>query len=667
MEPTEQVRAMEGAAAVPNGGASIGERQTEVEVKTEASSAGSAGMSVEAPGLGSSSAPSLAPLAFPTEALIPAINYDAVPSLRGILIRGGNLLAGGGGKGAAIVVKGLWAMLDSHHSTASLTSDFELQLTEPTTIDNNPRLDTEVSGKYKGWFKLKRTSGSGADKVEERNLVLSFEEATNEAEGTYEITGEGSNKFGNYYLKGKVSPDQQVIMYRQYVVKIGESPLVSPKASKKKSGSAIKPTGLKTAVTPREGSGRERKKSSVLADAYIAPEPKAKGEAQSNRAQRQPAALLKCGDLLKELMRLPPGFFFLEPVDPIQLNIPEYLNVITTPMDFGTVRRKLEGQEYVAASNFAADVRLIFRNAITFNQLKDNPVHIAARELSTKFEEKFAQLHANMNSHSAVSAADIAAFNAKGNKGGQKSKSRGGGSRKSIGGGQRQQQFAYGGPQALPPDGSMLQMQEMHRKMMEMQSEIVQLRTSVSQDTVRNNLTQQQLAAQNPLTYQEKKTLIENIHKLEPDHMETVVQIIQNAAPASANGNDEEIEIPLDELDTSTLRKLQGFVGSIHAKDKKKRPAAAVSQSKPVAKKAKGDEFGDYDNGAPFQQFAPAPAPVDVMTSYALPPAAPENKASGMVGDTEYENILAGSSDQMGAFGDLPIMNADAWTKGSSA
>jgi Bromodomain extra-terminal - transcription regulation len=62
------------------------------------------------------------------------------------------------------------------------------------------------------------------------------------------------------------------------------------------------------------------------------------------------------------------------------------------------------------------------------------------------------------------------------------------------------------------------------------------------------------------LTFEEKKTLISSIHALQAEHMERVVEIIQASLPANTSGNDDELEIPLDELDTLTLRKLQKFV-----------------------------------------------------------------------------------------------------------
>ena len=42
--------------------------------------------------------------------------------------------------------------------------------------------------------------------------------------------------------------------------------------------------------------------------------------------------------------------------------------------------------------------------------------------------------------------------------------------------------------------------------------------------------------------------------------MQQVVDIIKDAIPPEKRGEGDEIEIPLDELDTFTLRKLQSFV-----------------------------------------------------------------------------------------------------------
>ena len=72
-------------------------------------------------------------------------------------------------------------------------------------------------------------------------------------------------------------------------------------------------------------------------------------------------------------------------------------------------------------------------------------------------------------------------------------------------------------------------------------------------------------AAHNPLTLAEKKSLIVQINKLPPDKMEQVLLIINSVLPAKdqesvQQSNSNDIEIPLEILDTFTLRKLQQFV-----------------------------------------------------------------------------------------------------------
>ena len=48
-------------------------------------------------------------------------------------------------------------------------------------------------------------------------------------------------------------------------------------------------------------------------------------------------------------------------------------------MDFRTIKTNLDSGMYASADAFANHMRLVFQNAMTYNQLKDNPVHIAAR------------------------------------------------------------------------------------------------------------------------------------------------------------------------------------------------------------------------------------------------------------------------------------------------
>ncbi|XP_022965622.1 transcription factor GTE10-like isoform X1 [Cucurbita maxima] len=101
------------------------------------------------------------------------------------------------------------------------------------------------------------------------------------------------------------------------------------------------------------------------------------------------ALLLKqCEQLLPRLMSHPFGWVFNTPVDVVKLNIPDYFTVIKHPMDLGTVKSKITAGEYAHPLDFAADVRLTFSNAMTYNP-PGNDVHIMAKTLSKYFEVRW--------------------------------------------------------------------------------------------------------------------------------------------------------------------------------------------------------------------------------------------------------------------------------------
>ena len=106
--------------------------------------------------------------------------------------------------------------------------------------------------------------------------------------------------------------------------------------------------------------------------------------------------LVACGDVLKYLMRTKQAAWFLEPVDPEGMGIDHYPTIVAAPMDFGTVKAKLAAGAYGAAAAFAADVRLVLRNAMTFNVEATEPVHAAAAWLYDKFEERYADALADV-------------------------------------------------------------------------------------------------------------------------------------------------------------------------------------------------------------------------------------------------------------------------------
>ena len=51
---------------------------------------------------------------------------------------------------------------------------------------------------------------------------------------------------------------------------------------------------------------------------------------------------------------------FREPVKWKELGLVDYVEVIKTPMDLGTIKKKLDAKEYLKKENCASDIRLVW-------------------------------------------------------------------------------------------------------------------------------------------------------------------------------------------------------------------------------------------------------------------------------------------------------------------
>lgn len=88
----------------------------------------------------------------------------------------------------------------------------------------------------------------------------------------------------------------------------------------------------------------------------------------------------KCLPLVKKLINHDSGWVFKDAVDPVELGIPEYFDIVEHPMDLTLVANKLEDGAYKDVSSFERDTKLVFENAILFNGM-DSDVGGMAKEL----------------------------------------------------------------------------------------------------------------------------------------------------------------------------------------------------------------------------------------------------------------------------------------------
>ena len=85
------------------------------------------------------------------------------------------------------------------------------------------------------------------------------------------------------------------------------------------------------------------------------------------------------------------AWVFKDPVDPIELGLPDYFEVIKTPMDLNLIKKHLEVHQYDNFDDVCRDVRLVFENAILYNG-EDSDVGDMALKMLDFFKEGYNQL-----------------------------------------------------------------------------------------------------------------------------------------------------------------------------------------------------------------------------------------------------------------------------------
>ena len=96
-------------------------------------------------------------------------------------------------------------------------------------------------------------------------------------------------------------------------------------------------------------------------------------------------------NIIKTLLRRADSVDFRGPVDWRGLGLEDYPQVIAKPMDLGTVKQKIEGQQYNSVEECADDIRLIWDNCKRYNPHRSDFYNLADR-LSKRFEELFSKV-----------------------------------------------------------------------------------------------------------------------------------------------------------------------------------------------------------------------------------------------------------------------------------
>jgi Bromodomain len=106
---------------------------------------------------------------------------------------------------------------------------------------------------------------------------------------------------------------------------------------------------------------------------------------------RQEEPLKRMAKIVQALINHPDSGPFRDPVDWRGLELFDYPEVVKRMIDLGTIARKLERNQYVTAWECALDVRLVWKNCMSYNA-EGSDFWLLAKSLARKFEDRFRRL-----------------------------------------------------------------------------------------------------------------------------------------------------------------------------------------------------------------------------------------------------------------------------------
>lgn len=108
-------------------------------------------------------------------------------------------------------------------------------------------------------------------------------------------------------------------------------------------------------------------------------------------AHGQEEPIKRVDKIVTSILARPDAAPFAEPVDWRGLELYDYPQVITKMMDLGTIKRRLERGQYNTAHQVAEDVRLVWRNCMTYNS-EGSDFWLLAKAYSRRWEDRYRKI-----------------------------------------------------------------------------------------------------------------------------------------------------------------------------------------------------------------------------------------------------------------------------------
>lgn len=274
----------------------------------------------------------------------------------------------------------------------------------------------------------------------------------------------------------------------------------------------------KQASTPR-GSlfGKDKDKEKLSSNSKKRLQDSSRREAAASKRMQE--LMRQLGTILRQLTQHKWAGPFMDPVDVEGLGLKDYFQVIEKPMDFTTIKNKMEAKDGTGYNNvreICADVRLIFKNAMKYNDDRDD-VHIMAKTLLAKFEEKWLQLLPKVDEEEKRQKEEEA-----------------------------EAQFEM----QLAQEGNHAKMaRDICNEIDELDNYLEELKAMVLQNCRR-------------MSYEEKRSLSDALTQLAPDDLHKALLIITEDNP-NFQATAEEVDVDIDAQSQSTLWRLKFFVKEV--------------------------------------------------------------------------------------------------------
>ncbi|XP_041957296.1 bromodomain-containing protein 3b isoform X7 [Alosa sapidissima] len=326
--------------------------------------------------------------------------------------------------------------------------------------------------------------------------------------------------------------------------------------------------------------------------------------------------LKHCDGILREMLSKKHAAYawpFYKPVDAEALELHDYHDIIKQPMDLSSVKKRMDGREYVDAQSFAADIRLMFSNCYKYNP-PDHEVVAMARKLQDVFEMRFAKMPdepaeptspsglasgAGLVSKSTVSSESSADSSSSDSDSEEERATRLAELQEQLKAVHEQLAALSQGPVSKPKKKKEKKDKDKKKKEKNKLKEDDKKPKAASQpakpspqkktatarkpNSTSSGSRQPKKGGKGgaanyesdeeeslPMTYDEKRQLSLDINRLPGEKLGRVVHIIQSREPSLRDSNPDEIEIDFETLKPSTLRELERYVKSCLQKKQRK-------------------------------------------------------------------------------------------------